>query len=74
MELSPNLITALQQTSNDIAGDTGGASAEAVAELCVDASRMKMYGHPKAQEEASKLISEHGYSEFLKEAAKHVYC
>lgn len=35
---------------------------------------MEIYGYKEAQEEASALIKEFGYSEFLKEAAKHVYC
>ncbi len=74
MQFSDNLITALQQTSNQIAGDAGTSEPEEVAELCVDASRMEMFGHPEAQKEASDLIGAHGYDNFLKEAAKHVYC
>lgn len=74
MIFSDNLITALQQVSNQIAGDAGTSDPEAVAELCVDASRLEIFGHPEAQKEASELIQEGDYSEFLKEAAKHVYC
>lgn len=74
MIFSDTLITALQQTSNQIGGDAGTSDPEEVAELCVDASRMEFYGHKEAQAEASALIREFGYSEFLKEAAKHVYC
>lgn len=74
MIFSDNLINALGAVSNDIAGDAGTSDPEAVAELCVDASRMEMFGHPEAQKEASALIREFDYSSFLKEAAKHVYC
>lgn len=74
MKLSDDLITALQQTSNQIAGDAGTSDPEAVAELCVDASRMELYGYREAQVEARLLIDRYGYGEFLKEAAKHVYC
>jgi hypothetical protein len=74
MIFSDTLITALQQTSNQIAGDAETSDPEEVAELCVDADRMAFYGHKEAQEEASRLIGEFGYGEFLKEAAKHVYC
>lgn len=74
MVFSDTLISALQATSNQIAGDAGTSDAIAVAELCVDASRMEIYGYKEAQQEASDLISEFGYDEFLKEAANHVYC
>lgn len=74
MKLSDKLITALEATSEQIAGDAGTSDPEAIAELCVDASRMEIYGYEEAQDEASRLISEFGYGEFLKEAAKHVYC
>ena len=70
---SDTLIAALQSTSTQIGGDAGTSDPEAIAELCVDGSRMEMFGHPEAQKEASALISEFSYGEFLKEAAKHVY-
>jgi len=74
MIFSDNLINALGDVSNQIAGDVGTSEPEEVAELCVDATRLQFYGHPKAQEEASALIREFGYGPFLKEAGKHVYC
>lgn len=74
MVFSDDLILALQSTSTAIGGDAGTSDPEAVAELCVDAGRMEIYGYKEAQEEARSLISEFGYSEFLKEAANHVYC
>lgn len=72
MEFSENLKSALRQVSQEIAPDADCADGEEMAELCVDASRLLMAGHPEAQAEASSLISMMGYSEFLKKAAKYV--
>lgn len=72
MEFSNELKLALNTVSQQIAPDAGEVDSEEMAELCVDAGRMEMFGHEAAQNEASALIKEHGYGKFLKEAANHV--
>ena len=66
------LINALISVSGQIAPDTVGMNDEEIAELCVDANRMEMFGFPEEQNEVIKLIREFNYDEFLKEAACHV--
>lgn len=73
MIFSDELINALLDVSNQISPDSGTTDPLCIAELCVDADRLSSFGHPEAQEEARSLINEHGYDEFLKEAANHVY-
>ena len=72
MEFSKELKSALNAVSQEIAPDAKWADGEEMAELCVDASRMEMAGYKAEQDEASRLIREHSYGDFLKEAAKHV--
>lgn len=72
MQMSDELKRALNQVSQEIAPDAKWAGGEEMAEMCVDASRLEMAGFKAQQEEASQLIADHGYGEFLKEAANHV--
>lgn len=71
--ISNTLKNALGAVSQEIAPDARWADGEEMAELCVDANRLEYAGHDEAAAEAKRLIDEMGYSEFLKEAAKHVY-
>jgi hypothetical protein len=72
MVISDELKRALGAVSQEIAPDAKWADGEEMAELCVDASRLEMAGYKAEQEEARKLIDQHSYPEFLKEAAKYV--
>lgn len=72
MVFSDNLIAGIQNACQQIGGDMGTNDPRSIAEICVDAGRLEMFGYPEAQKEARALIKEFGYADFLGEASNHV--
>lgn len=78
MKFSDNLIRAINSVNQDVAADvdfTGVPKKDhllVMAETCLDAGRLEMFGHKEADAEYRALLEEHGYDAVLKEAAKHV--
>jgi len=70
---SKELQDALNALSQDIAADMPhDADAEEIAEVCMDASRLTMAGHPDLDAEVSRFNNKFGYTALLKEGAKYV--
>lgn len=70
--ISDLLKRELRNLSQDIACELKDGDAEMIAEVCMDANRLTIAGYPELDKEVSELISKHGYSAVLEEAAKHV--
>lgn len=76
---SDSLRSAISAVARDCAGelefsdDEVCSEEEILAETALDAGRLTIWGFAEADEEAKKLIKEHGWNAVVKEAAKHVY-
>lgn len=72
-KFSGPLQDALNELSRDIAADMPHDSdAEEIAEVCMDASRLTIAGHPDLDAEVSRFNKRFGYDALLKEGAKYV--
>lgn len=79
IKFSDKLISGIQHVNQDVVYDISfdeDSSQEEcdmiLAEVCIDAGRLEMWGHPEAQKELTDLIREHGYDAVLREAMNHV--
>ena len=70
---SADTMSAIRETSRDVASELIDADAEIVAEVTLDANRLTLFGHPQADQEVSDLITTKGYQAVLSAAAEIVY-
>lgn len=65
------IIQVADYVTNDL-DDESASNPNIVAEVALDASRLKTSGHQEAQDEVDKLCKEHGYLKVMKAAAEFV--
>lgn len=80
MKFSENLKRCINAASQDVAADwepeMGKQTKKGVAEICIDANRLRSIYDSKAgreaDEEVTRLVDEFGYEKVLREASKYV--
>lgn len=73
MRISRQLRRAVNSVYQQIGGDLPeDIDTESIAEICCDADRLTMFGHPEADAEWKRLNREFGYDAVLKELAKNL--
>ena len=67
MKASKETISSIYQVYQQIGFDIPeGCDGEEIIEMCIDADRLKEFGHPAADDEVHRMINVNGYMETLK--------
>lgn len=67
MKASKETISSIYQVYQQIGFDIPeGCDGEEIIEMCIDADRLKEFGHPEADEEVHRMVNANGYMKTLK--------
>jgi hypothetical protein len=75
VEFTDKTRNAICRVAGECAADMTSHDArdpEIVAEVALDANRLRMFGHPEADDEVARLVNKFGFDRVRKAAAKFV--